>query len=479
MTAITKPELLGMVRDSISQYPDASLRYQAGDQTLLASIDAMASMMAAVSQQVEIEAAEAFDKVRDATVLADASLKGILPMAVPSTVALSVQNRSSTPFALQAGRTLLDSAGNLYVVTTPVTIAPGASAQSVLQQRTVRIQNFSVTQSTPFLAIEISPSTEDRVLCGLSVRRSDGQEFSYTPDFCNVEADEFVYHVETDELRRLYVRFGYDGIVGYQPAVGDQFVIEIAECNGDVRPDVGSPFALQYTYTPQDSQIAAVMESLLESGAAPMDIATIREFSKYPSAYNDNAVYLGEFDRLVRKKVPGLRFLSVWNEQIEEAARGADIDNINRLFVAFQPADGDGVPSTQDRIAAAIKQADDGYSIRFVAMADAPIAVNIEAFVSAVNDAAAVTSQIRASVISEYGVDTPAARRGLVQPQHTRLYDRIRKNVAAVADSEADLRIVISLPTGPQLPEQRRAVTESSLTVTVTTRTQTAGNWGL
>lgn len=479
MTAITKAELLAQVRDSISQYPDAALRYQAGDQRLLASLDAMATMVAALSQQIEIEAAESFDKVRDATILADAALKGILPMAVPATFSLSVQNRSTTPFTLQAGRTMLDSAGNLCSVQLPVTIAAGATAQTVVQQRTTRVQNFTVTQSTPFLAVEIAPSTDDRLLCGISVRRSDDQVFSYTQDFCNVDAGDFVYHVETDELRRLYVRFGYADIVGYQPAVGEQFVFEIGECNGDVRPDVGSPFALQYTYTPQDSQIVAVMDSLLESGAPPMDTATIRELAKYPSAYNDNAVYNAEFDRLVRKKVPGLRFLNIWNERVEEAVRGPSVDNINRLFVSFLPADGDNASTVQALITEVINRADDGYRLTFVPMVDVPIAVTIEAFVSVVNDPVSVDSQIRAAVLAEYGVNTPAARRGMVLPQYKRLYDRIRKDVAAVADAEADLKVTITTPGGPMLPEQRRAVTTGSLSVTVTARTQTAGNWGL
>lgn len=479
MTAITKADLQAIIRDSISQYPDAALRFQAGDQRLLASLDAIATMVAALSQQVEVASAEPFEKVRDATILADGALKGILPMAVPATVSVIVENRSSTPFALQAGRTLLDSAGNLYSVAVPVTIPAGASAQSVLSQRATRAKTFNVTQSTPFLTVEVDPPTDDRFICGISVRRSDGQAFAYTPEFCNVDAGAFIYHVETDELRRLYVRFGYDGIVGHQPAVGEQFVIEVAECNGDVRPDVGSPFALQYTFTPQDSQIVAAMGALLESGSPPMDTATIRELSKYPSIYDASAVYLGEFDFLVRRNVPGLRFLSVWNERIEERVRGASVNNINRLFIAFLPAVGDSEPAVRARISTVINDADDGYSLSYVTPVDVPIIIAIEAFVSVVNDPAAVESQIRAAVLAEYGVDTPAARRGLIEPQYKRLYDRIRRDVAAVADSEADLRVQITVPPGPLLPEQRRAVTASSLTVTVTARTQTAGNWGL
>ncbi|WP_293000027.1 hypothetical protein [Nevskia sp.] len=479
MTARTRSEYLDLIRNSISEYPDAALRYQAGDQRLLASLGAIASMCAALSQQIEVSSAEPFEKVRDATILADAALKGILPMAVPATVRVLIRNNSAAPFTLQAGRAMLDSAGNLYFALTPVTVAVGGTGVAVLQQRSTRTQTYTVAQSVPFLAIEIAAPADDRLICGISVRRSDGQVFIYTPEFCNVGIGDFIYHVESDELRRLSVRFGYDGIVGYQPAVGDQFIIEIGECNGDVRPGIGSPFALQYTFTPQDSLITVEMDALLESGAAPMDIPTIREISKYPSIYDSSAVFRGEFDFLVRRNVPGLRFLSVWNEQREEIARGPSVDNINRLFVSFIEAQGDDRATVQARIAAVIRDADDGYSIRFVPPVDVPIAVQIEAFVSLVHDPVAVANQIRGAALNEYGIDTPAARRGSVEPQYKRLYDRVRRDVPAVADSEADLRVVITPPAGPVLPEQRRAVTAASLSVTVTPRTQQSEGWGL
>jgi hypothetical protein len=45
-------------------------------------------------------------------------------------------------------------------------------------------------------------------------------------------------------------------------------------------------------------------------------------------------LYLGEFDFLVRRNYTTLKFLSVWNETMEEDARGANVANINTLFVA-------------------------------------------------------------------------------------------------------------------------------------------------
>jgi hypothetical protein len=100
-------------------------------------------------------------------------------------------------------------------------------------------------------------------------------------------------------------------------------------------PGKGSPFSLEYAYTPTESLITIEMVELMIAGSDPLGIPALRELSRYPSIYNESAVYLGEFDFLVRRTITNLPFLSVWNEQVEEQARGPSVDNINRLFVSF------------------------------------------------------------------------------------------------------------------------------------------------
>ena len=65
--------------------------------------------------------------------------------------------------------------------------------------------------------------------------------------------------------------------------VGEVLTLTVYETTGDVRPDAGSPFALDYAIAPQDGLIKISMDSLLIPGAAPIDIATLRELCKYPA----------------------------------------------------------------------------------------------------------------------------------------------------------------------------------------------------
>ena len=78
---------------------------------------------------------------------------------------------------------------------------------------------------------------------------------TYSVEFTNAANDDKVFHVECDEYRRLFVVFGYAGYVGYQPNVGEVLILTVYETTGDVRPDAGNPFALDYAIAPQDGLI--------------------------------------------------------------------------------------------------------------------------------------------------------------------------------------------------------------------------------
>lgn len=468
------------IRDSIAQYPDAALLYQVSDPLILAQLDAIATMFAMLDAQTELASNEPFLKVRDSAILADAALKGILPQARPARVSILVKNNSQAEYTLQQGRILLDASGKLYVADSSATIPAGGSATIQAVQRVVREQPYTVTQTEPFLAVEVLPAQEGRSIAGISVVRSDGQVFTYHPDFTNVAPGDFIYHVETDEYRRLFVRFGYRNVVGYQPDNGEQYVITVIECDGDVRPELESPFTLEHTLSTQESQVSFAMAALVTEGALPADIATLRELARYPSIYDNNAVFLGEFDFLIRRNITDLMFLSVWNEQIEERARGASVDNINKLFVTVSPADGGGGAQTQLKrdIEKLIVTADDSYTVQFVPAVTRLINIEIDAFVAIVNDPAVVASQIRASVLAEYGIDAPSVRRGMVIPQYKRLYDRIRGEVPAVADLAADMRINILPDSVTAKPEHYRYASESSVVVRVQQAVGPNSNWG-
>ncbi len=216
----------------------------------------------------------------------------------------------------------------------------------------------------------------------------------------------------------------------------------------------------------------------MTAGANPITMPELRELCRYPSTYDESAVYLGEFDFLVRRNLTNLQFLCIWNEQIEEKARGPHVDNINRLFVSFSPAAGANRAATLAEISRICLQADDSYDIKEVAPIELPIVVKVKAQVARIHDIAAVTDQIRQALLSEYGKDSIMARRGMVVLQFKRAYEFLRKNITALQDEGSDFSVVIDPPAKTLLPEHWRFVSPASLTVDVTASDYNIGDMG-
>jgi hypothetical protein len=473
----TKRDFQDKIRDSLNQYPETAQLHQAGAPRILQPLDAMATMLAMLSQQYEIAAMEPFEKVRDATIYADAALKGIVPVGIPQRVRISISNPTASPFTVAAARTLLDANGYPYRVDTPVTVAAGGSSTFEAVQIVEREVTHTVAFGYPFYRVEVPAPEDGLYIAGFTVASSIAGDLTYHPQFTNVGAGDPVYHVETDEYRRLYVVLGI-ATAGYEPAAGEVFTLTIRDTVGDARPAANSPFIFEYTASPADNFVTMTMNALLVPGAAPPDIATLREFAKYPSVYDDNAVYLGEFDFLIRRHLTNLSFLSVWNEQIEELVRGPDVDNINKLFISCLPAEGGDLSATQANIRAIVERADDSYRLAFVSAAPIELPVTITAQVARIHDPGAVESQIKTALLGQYGATAAAAKRGMMRPQVKAIFKLLRENVPALADDGSDFTVNLPAIPGDQLPEQFRYMTGDSISVTVTVSNYNDGRFG-
>jgi hypothetical protein len=471
----TRDDFVTAIAAEVSNYPAAALAYQAGDPRLLASLDAMATMFAMVSQQIDTESMEPFIKARDTTVLADASMKGILPFARPPRVALSITNGATTTLNIAVGRRLIDQNGRVYVTETQAAIAAGATSIVNAKQVTTRTLTHTVANSTAFYGVQIPPNDDtEQIISGIYVTIGT-TTYPYTPEFQNLAAGEAGYSLETDEQRRLWVKFGWANTVGVQPSNGTVINFTIEETFGANVLSSGATFTFETSASSEDRQATLTLSSVLFAGADPLDIDTLREYAKYPSTYDSSAVYLGNFDFLIRRTLFPLRFLSVWNEQVEEAVRGASVANINKLFIAVLM---DGVDTTwlQTEIRRIIKLADDSYSVNFVNAVTTELPVTINAQVSVVHDVGDVEAKIRAVVYDLYGKDSQAAAKGMMQMNNKKLSDSLKTNVVALQDDGSDLQVSLAaLPV--TLPEQYRYVSEASLTVNVTQATYNDGMW--
>lgn len=461
----TKADYQKLIADSISAYPAAARFYQVRDPRLLAQLDAMATMLAMTSAEQDVAAMEPFTKARDMTVLADAAAKGVLPFGKPSRPKINVQNASNTALNIATGRRLLDTRGRPYTVAIGATVPALGSRFIEAEQYTTRVVTHTVTASRAFYQIEV-PQPEVGYIAAVTVTRGDGVKFEYSVDYVNVLDGDLVYQMKTDENRLLYIQFGASGTTGYQPAAGEEFTLTIRDTEGEVTLSPSSLFTFEYTNSPYESAAKLSMSESLVAGSAPMDIATMREVCSYPSTYDSNAVYLGNFDFLVRRNLSPFKFLSVWNEQREEMARGANSDNINCLFVAARKT---GVSQTalRSQITELINKADDSYRIKYVNVADVQIPMEITIYAQPVYDFVAVRQQAEQIILAAYGEDSAWAKRGEAKILYKDVYDTLVAQVQALQDRQSDMRMTVADDTGTLLPEQFRYVSATSLTVKV------------
>lgn len=495
---LTKSDFQQAIRDSIAAYPAVAPLYQAGDPRILQHLDAMATMLAMFSAQIEAAQAEPFEKVRDATVLADAAMRGIVRRGTAARVRIRAVNSGTAAFAVDSARTLLDSAGRLYRIETPASVPAGGEATfEAVQLRSVTLTH-TVSDSVPFYAVPIPAADDDAYLCSISVSDSDG-EYTYRERYVNTEVGERVYHVEADDRQQVYVRFGYQDVVGTQPHDGTEITLTVLYTEGDISPDYGSPFSFEYLGSPAENAIKLTLDALLQAGQDPVSMSVLRDLARYPSVYEHNAVFLGEFDFLVRRNFPTLQFLSVWNESAEEQARGPSYDNINALFVACLSATGGeavlteadpaapvapaeiesaGLTATQRSIAATIAAADDSYRVRFFTPVRSEIAMTISARVASSYVAADVRAQIIEALLSEYGQAASASRRGHNRPRYQHVYALLKSAVTAL--SSGDMTVTIDDPDSADVrPELWRYLSADSLVVTVETINASTSGWGV
>lgn len=495
---LTKADFQQKIADSVALYPAVATLYQAGDPRILQNLDAMAAMLSMFSGQIETAMAEPFEQVRDSTVLANAAMRGVIRKATPGRVRVSAKNNNATAFTIETGRVILDSVGRPYIIESTVTLAPGATGTFDAVQVKHTAINHTVAGSVPFYAIEIPTVTDDTYLSGIALSDYLG-DYEYRERYVNTWPGDRVFHVEIDDRQVVYVRLGQTDIVGVQPIDGSVLTLTVSHTAGEISIAANSPFSFEYLLIPQESYVDLTLSSLLTKGQNPPDMASLRDLVKYPSVYDHNAVYLGEFDFVVRRAYPTVKFLSVWNEAIEETARGASADNINVLFIAVLSQDGTETVLTEPNPAAPVSPteillanytatqtgikntvfaADNGYKVRFITPVRSKIAVTIAATVSTSYVASDVQAKIIEAILAVYGEEASASKRGSSQPLYRSIYALLKEKVPALSDGNADIKITVADPVGNLRPELWRYVATDSLTVTVTMVNITLPSWG-
>lgn len=439
----TKEEFYNSALDELNKYPELAARIAVGDVHITQQIGAIAQMLAMLSSQLSIAEVEPWIKARDNVVLADASARGILPMGKPTTYKATINNtHKNQSFSIRAGRKLIDSKGRLWeVVKSSESIDPMGQGQIIITQQERKTITHTVEKNTSFYKIEIPIFENGQYLSSIDVSKPDGTVFKHSERFYNAKIGEPVYHLMSDERMILSVQFGVTGKIGYTPSIGEVFHINVSYTHGDITLPPSS--RLDFEYIDELEEFLEVQSGdLVEKGTNPPTIDDLREMTNFPSVYDSNAVFLGEFTFLIKKHLSPFVFLNVWNERIEEVARGANQDNINTLFVAFIKEDSNK-EQTKEQIKTIINQADNSYKVKFIEACEKHINIRINLMLASLHDDAEVKKKIIMYLLERYGKNSQWAKTSGQRINWQDTVKGLRDNIIELQDGNSDIAVTV------------------------------------
>lgn len=452
-------------------------RYQAGDPLVVQQLRAVAAYFVLLSREIDVSTLEPFIKTRDRSILADATNKGILPVATPCQHTVEIINRGSTPVTFSQGRIIEDSnGGRPWRLMSSVTVTAGSTVEVLAEQSELREVTYTVQTGEIFHTVDLTIS-EGQFLSALAVRDTEvvPNTYAIAPRWMNVAAGDYAITVNTDSLRRILVNFGDSDRVGRTVATAQQFVFTLVECYGEVDSSrlKDAAFVELLNTAEQRCSVRFKTNGLVRAGADPLGTEQLRLLASYPALYDENAVFLGNFDYLVRQKfMARCDYVSVWNEAIQERAYGSlSLDDINRLHVAVKAKNPLEQAAIESDIQLLIGRADSLYVNRVSprAVVERPYQIVITGRLAAVHDIDTVTAEIKGLLVANYGKGTIAASRWLADGINLQeIATRIRSNVTAFQDRISDFSVSAeSLTVNPVKPHEWLYVTNTSITVTL------------
>lgn len=479
---LQRTNLKNITLSALNDYPDIAERYLVGDPTVTAMLTVVQELAIALSADNDVNIIEPFIKSKDRTIIADAINKGILPVATPCQSTLVIENESDTSISLSQGRIIEDGTGRQWRLLSAVTIAPGSSQTVICEQSTVLVTTTTIQNSEPFYRFSL-PVVEDAYIAGIAVKnKTTNTVFNYTPKFMNTMAGDAVYTIFSDDFKSLVVMLGDSDRVGQTVQAGDQYEITITQSYGYVDITGLKQASLEQIFADNERYLNLYFKygGLVRSGTDPLSVSQLRLLASYPSTYDQNAVFMGNFDMLVRSHfMSRFGYMAIWNETTHEKFYGASVDNINHLnlaVVANNPAEQETLVND---IRLLVAKADSLLEsrVRTMNVVDRPYQVTINAVLSGVHDTDNVKTQITELLLSRYGKGTISASHPNTDGfNRQEIATLIRTNIPAFQDRISDFTVIGEDTTNNKIkPHEWLYVSRGSIHINIS-RTADAGN---
>ena len=479
-----RSSILASINSNINDYPAVAERWRAGDPTVRAMMTSIVEAVLYLKRDNDVNAIEPFIKSRNRTIIADAINKGILPVATPCQHQITVENGSSSTLTLSQGRLVEDGTGRQWRLLSAVTVAPSEVKKVLAEQSIINVVSQTIVVNEPFYSVALS-TTDDAYFAGIGVTNTTTREvYQHTPKFMNAGINVPVYTLASDNLIDINVIFGATDRAGKTVQAGEVFEIAIKQCYGEVDVSSLAQAALSEILISDEAKLNLYFKAgdLVRAGANPLTINQMRLLASFPSMYDRNAVFMGNFTFLIMQHfMSRLNYIAVWNETINERYYGGSLDSINHLNLAIVPKSDNTTEYNQiiTDIKQLVARADsllDG-RVRVMAVAERPYQIAITGRLAPIHDVDSVRLQIKELLLADYGKGSLAASHynadGFNQQE---IATRLRASISAFQDRISDFTVTgEDVAANPVKPHEWAFLSESSITINLT-RTADSGN---
>lgn len=456
---LTASDIEQKVLTRLQDYPDIAARYATGDRTVTAMLAAQITMLGLMSYEIDISEAEPFTKSRDRTILADASNKSILSIGVPCKHTLTIYSSHGGSLTIVAGRYIEDVQGRPWRLLETANIPANGQVNVQVEQSELRKITHTALTSEPFQQVYVELQS-DMHLADIAVQDNENNNYVYKPKWMNVEKGDYAVNFKTDSKQRMIVEFGDSNRFGRTLTANTTITFTVLETFGEIDVSKLKEASLSEVLTSNEQKLKFkfIDNGLIQSGYDPLSIDHMRLLSSYPT-YDENAVLLGDFDYNVRRKfMAQTDYISVWNETIQEAHYGANISNINHLFVALSPKNATEKSAIQTKVSQHIAKLDSLYKgkIKFIEVEERAFKILIKATLNPVHKVDDVKQQINTFLLGLYGKGKIASSYYLAEGFNVQeISKKIRENIQAFQDLMSDYNITTEDLTGnPIKPHQ-------------------------
>ncbi len=454
-------------------------RYNAQDPIVLRFLRSIAAFLSLFSQEVDISEIEPFIKTRDRSIIADATNKGILPIGMPTQHVLEVLNRSANSITLSQGRMIEDNSGSRpWRLLQSVTVNAGETGEVLVEQSEYREVQYTVQSTENFHRVELQ-LRDDLSLAGITVRDNSNQAYQLKKRWMNVEPLEYAFNLTTDSLRRIFIEFGDDERAGRTAQANQVFTFGILETYGDVDVSRLKDASLLDVLTTDETKVSVRFKQggIVRQGADPLNISQLRVLATYPALYDENAVFLGNFDYSVRQKfMARCHYIAVWNENEQDRYYGVTYQDINHLHIAVVAKNNAEQANLETEIIQYIGLLDSLYKdrVRVHAVVEKPFNITLNGRLAAVHDLDGVKAQIKGLLVDRYGRTKLSASRWLVNGFNTQgISTQIRTNIVAFQDNISDFSL--NVPVVLNKPHEWVYISEPSITLNIERTAETSG----